>query len=57
MTEEPKPGDIVLYGSRHVGFVESVGPGDQLTTVEGNHGNQVARVDRRRDEVTGYVRL
>jgi hypothetical protein len=57
VTEEPRPGDIVLYGSRHVGLVESVGPGDHLTTVEGNHGNKVARVDRRRDEVTGYVRL
>lgn len=57
VTEEPLPGDIVLYGSRHVGLVESVGPGEQVTTVEGNHGNKVARVDRRRDEITGYVRI
>ncbi|MFN8224937.1 MAG: CHAP domain-containing protein [Gaiellales bacterium] len=57
VTSEPRPGDIVLYGSRHVGFVESVGPGDHITTVEGNHGDRVARVDRRRSEITGYVRL
>ena len=57
VTDEPKPGDIVLYGTHHVGFVESVGPGDRLTTVEGNHGNRVARVERHRGEVTGYVRL
>lgn len=57
VTEEPRPGDIVLYGTRHVGFVESVGPGDHVTTVEGNHGDKVARVDRTRSEITGYVRL
>lgn len=56
-TATPRPGDIILYGGRHVGIVESVGPGDRLTTVEGNHGNKVDRVDRTRAEATGYVRL
>jgi hypothetical protein len=56
-TATPRPGDIVLYGGRHVGIVESVGPGERLTTVEGNHGNRVERVTRTRAEATGYVRL
>jgi hypothetical protein len=55
--EPPRPGDIVLYGADHVGIVESVGPGDRLTTVEGNHSDRVERVDRTLGEATGFVRL
>jgi hypothetical protein len=55
--EPPRPGDIVLYGAEHVGIVESVGPGDRLTTVEGNHSDRVERVDRTLGEATGFVRL
>lgn len=45
----PSPGDAVLYGwgpeaSEHVGIVEQVLPGGQITTIEGNFGDRVARV-------------
>jgi hypothetical protein len=44
----PAPGDAVLYGwgpqaSEHVGIVERV-LGGQITTIDGNFGNEVARV-------------
>jgi hypothetical protein len=55
--ELPRPGDIVLYGADHIGIVESVGPGERLTTVEGNHSDRVERVDRTLGEATGFVRL
>jgi hypothetical protein len=45
----PSPGDAVLYGwgpeaSEHVGIVEQVLPGNQITTIDGNFGDRVARV-------------
>lgn len=47
-TATPSPGDAVLYGwgptaSEHVGIVESA-LGDEITTIEGNYGDRVARV-------------
>jgi hypothetical protein len=46
----PSPGDAVLYGtgpefgeSDHVGIVERVFPSGQITTIDGNFGNRVAR--------------
>jgi hypothetical protein len=44
----PAPGDAVLYGSGpkesdHVGIVEGVFPGGQITTIDGNFGDRVAR--------------
>ena len=44
----PAPGDAVLYGtgptdSDHIGIVERVFPGGQITTIDGNFGNRVAR--------------
>jgi hypothetical protein len=53
----PSPGDLVLFGSRHVGIVESVNADGTLTTVEGNYRNAVAQVRRSPLEATGYVRL
>lgn len=53
----PAPGDLVLFGGRHVGVVESVNADGTLTTVEGNYRNAVARVQRSPLEATGYVRL
>jgi len=53
----PAPGDLVLYGDRHVGIVESVEPDGSLRTVEGNYANAVSRVHRARAEATGFVRL
>lgn len=52
-TATPSPGDAVFYGtgpgygegeySAHVGLVERVFPGGQITTIDGNFGNIVAR--------------
>jgi hypothetical protein len=44
----PSPGDAVLYGagpqaSDHVGIVERVFSGGQITTIDGNFGDRVAR--------------
>lgn len=53
----PAPGDLILYGDRHVGIVESVNPDGSLTTVEGNYGNAVQQVHRSPSEATGYVQM
>jgi hypothetical protein len=53
----PQPGDLILYGGRHVGIVESVATDGSLTTVEGNEGDAVKRVHRAASEATGFVRL
>jgi hypothetical protein len=55
--EPPRPGDLILFGSEHVGIVESVGPGDRLTTIEGNHSDRVDRVERSLGEATDFVRI
>jgi hypothetical protein len=52
----PQPGDLMLFGDRHVGIVEAVNPDGSLTTVEGNYANAVSRVHRLPSEATGYVR-
>lgn len=56
-TAEPQPGDLILFGGRHMGIVESVNPDGTLTTVEGNNSDAVNRVTRQRSESTGWVRL
>jgi hypothetical protein len=53
----PQPGDLILFGSAHIGIVESVNADGTLTTVEGNHSQAVERVTRQRSEATGFVRL
>ena len=53
----PSPGDLILFGDRHIGIVESVNADGSLTTVEGNHSSAVSRVQRSPAEATGYVRL
>jgi hypothetical protein len=53
----PQPGDIVLYGGRHVGIVESVNADGSLNTVEGNYQHSVGRVHRSPSEATGFVRV
>ncbi len=45
----PAPGDAVLYGagpteSDHIGIVERVFPDGEITTIDGNYGDRVARV-------------
>jgi hypothetical protein len=53
----PQPGDLILFGDRHVGIVESVNADGSLSTVEGNYSSAVSRVQRSPSEATGFVRL
>lgn len=53
----PAPGDLMLFGDRHMGIVESVNADGSLTTVEGNHRDRVDRVQRSPSEATGFVRI
>lgn len=48
-TATPAPGDAVFFGSGprasdHVGIVERVFPDGEITTIDGNYGDRVARV-------------
>jgi hypothetical protein len=52
----PQAGDLILFGDRHIGIVESVNADGSLTTVEGNYSNAVSRVHRSPAEATGFVR-
>jgi len=53
----PRPGDLILFGTHHVGIVESVAADGTITTVEGNTGDAVRRRQRAPSEATGFVRL
>jgi hypothetical protein len=55
----PQAGDLIVWGGRHVGIVESVDPDGQIHTIEGNSSNMVTRRthDASGDGATGYVRL
>lgn len=53
----PRPGDLILFGTHHVGIVESVASDGTITTVEGNTGDAVRRRQRQPGEATGFVRL
>lgn len=55
----PQPGDLIVWGGRHIGIVESVGADGSIHTIEGNSSDSVARRTYGRDGggATGYVRL
>lgn len=53
----PQPGDLILFGTEHVGIVESANPDGSITTVEGNHANAVQRVERQPGSWTGFVSM
>jgi cell wall-associated NlpC family hydrolase len=53
----PQAGDLILFGTEHVGLVESVNADGSLTTIEGNSADAVSRVQRMPGEATGFVRL
>ena len=57
--EKPQPGDLIIWGSRHMGMVESVGPDGTINTIEGNSSDSVARRSYGPDGggATSYVRL
>ena len=55
----PSPGDLIVWGGRHVGIVEAVDPDGSVHTIEGNSSNAVSRRTYGPDGggATGYVRL
>jgi CHAP domain-containing protein len=55
----PSPGDLIVWGGRHIGIVESVDPDGSIHTIEGNSSNAVSRRTYGPDGggATGYVRL
>jgi cell wall-associated NlpC family hydrolase len=57
LTGDPQPGDLILFGTEHIGIVESVNADGTLTTVEGNASNGVRREVHPRSDATGFVRL
>ena len=58
-TQTPQPGDLIVWGGRHIGIVESVDPDGSLHTIEGNSSDRVSRRTYGADGggATGYVRL
>jgi len=55
----PRAGDLIVWGSEHVGIVESVDPDGTIHTIEGNSSDQVAQrtYEPGAGDATGYVRL
>jgi hypothetical protein len=55
----PSPGDLIVWGGRHIGIVESVDADGSIHTIEGNSSNAVSRRTYGPDGggATGYVRL
>ena len=52
----PQPGDLIVW-DEHIGIVESVGPGGQVNTIEGNSSDKVTRRQHAAGSALGYVRL
>jgi uncharacterized protein (TIGR02594 family) len=54
----PRPGDLIVWGGRHIGMVERVGQDGTIHTIEGNSSDRVTRRTYRPGSgMTGYVRL
>src|SRR4051812_40756022 len=55
----PQPGDLIVWGGRHIGIVESVDAGGSIHTIEGNSSDAVSRRTYGADGggATSYVRL
>ncbi|HEX4465996.1 MAG TPA: CHAP domain-containing protein [Solirubrobacteraceae bacterium] len=53
----PQPGDLIVFGSEHVGVVRGVTASGQIETVEGNFQNKVSLNIRSAGEATGYVSM
>jgi hypothetical protein len=54
----PQPGDLIVWGGRHIGIVESVDPDGSIHSIEGNSSNAVSRRTYGADGggASGYVR-
>ena len=57
LVSRPQPGDLILFGTSHVGIGQSVNPDRSLTTVEGNASSAVSVEQHSPSEATGFVRL
>ena len=57
--ETANPGDLIVWGGRHIGIVESVDADGSIRTIEGNSSNAVSRRTYGADGggATGYVHL
>jgi hypothetical protein len=57
-SQTPQAGDLIIWGGRHIGIVESVGPDGSINTIEGNSSDQVSRRTYGPDGggATGFVR-
>lgn len=57
--QPPQAGDLIVWGGKHIGIVESVDADGKIHTIEGNSSNMVTRRthDASGDGATGYVRL
>lgn len=55
----PEPGDLIYWGGRHIGMVESVDANGAIHTIEGNSSDAVTRRTYGPDGggASGYVRL
>ena len=55
----PQAGDLIVWGGRHIGIVESVDANGSIHTIEGNSSNAVSRRTYGPDGggATSYVRL
>ena len=53
------PGELIVWGSRHIGIVESVDPNGTIHTIEGNSSDRVSQRTYGPDGggATGFVRL
>ncbi len=58
-TQPPQTGDLIVWGGRHIGMVESADPDGSIHTIEGNSSDQVSRRTYGPDGggATGFVRL
>src|SRR5512132_2808942 len=56
---QPSPGDLIVWGGRHIGIVESVDGDGSIHTIEGNSSNAVSRrtYGAAGGGATGYVHL
>jgi cell wall-associated NlpC family hydrolase len=57
LTSQPQAGDLILFGTHHVGIVESVNADGTLTTIEGNSSDGVHRRVHDPGDASGFVRL
>jgi cell wall-associated NlpC family hydrolase len=58
-TQQPQPGDLIVWDGTHIGMVENVLPDGRIQTIEGNSSNMVTRRvhSSNGDGATGFVRM